>query len=262
MNRDQGASDLSLELVRIRDAFAKNVDSVAKLMGFDAVVLGVVMEGLSPIPGELEAEGRNVLAMKVRNRLRLVENIREQGTTKVYYDTILNQCVVLLVSHFASALHDTFRVGVAAALERPKRFEALTDSELKLSPRDLRRLGPESGRWWADLLVVQRGISFQDMKKTDKSFRDYLRVNAPTGQRVNDIVYGQLTRHCIVHTGGQFDQQASEQLEDRVPLDVDLGLQLGDHIQYTPRAVKALAGAMTWYLSELLQSLESALEAG
>lgn len=263
MSPRQDELPLSGDLNLIREAFAKNSGSVSKLMGFDAVVLRAIMEGLGPIPDELEAEGRNNLATKVRNRLQLVENIRDRGTTKLHYDTILNQCVVLLVSHFASALHGAFRVGVAGALEQPKRFEALVDSELKLSPRDLHRLGPEAGRWWADLLVMQRGINFQDMKKVDKAFRDYLNVNAPTGKRLNDIVYGQLTRHCIVHTGATFDQLAVDQLEDRVPLEVDLHLRPGDNIQYTPRLVEALANAMTWYLAELLWSLQTALtEAG
>ena len=112
---------LRTELVEISDRYDSSLRSIQRLMRFDRIVVETVVELLGRLEADLE--GRSNLAQQaVRNHLDSARNIRNNQSVKVYYDTMLNQCVVLVVSHFGSTVHDALRFGIREALQHGAKF--------------------------------------------------------------------------------------------------------------------------------------------
>ncbi|HVR38346.1 MAG TPA: hypothetical protein VMU84_04570, partial [Thermoanaerobaculia bacterium] len=121
---------------RIAKAFTANVRSVDSLIDFDQAILVTATSNLHPIIASLEEAGKVQAAKDVRNRLTAIENIRANDSMKRHYGTIFSQCVVLLVSYFASAVQDLFKAATAHAFASGVDVP-ITQEEVKLSWRDL-----------------------------------------------------------------------------------------------------------------------------
>src|SRR4051794_7481005 len=99
--------------------FKNNVSFVYELLDFDRFVLDFYVAGLDDLASELDGKGSRMVANTIRNRMASLRNIRTNDSVKPRYEAIYNQCVVLLVSHFGSALHAIFRNAVKRALTHP-----------------------------------------------------------------------------------------------------------------------------------------------
>ena len=249
------------ELNEIADRYDSNLRSIQRLMRFDRIVVEAVVELLERLYSDLE--GRSNLAQNtVKNHLDAAKNIRTNDSVRVYYDTMLNQCVVLVVSHFGSAIHDALRFGIREALKHGAKF-AVGKQEIKAKMNELwATLDVDASRRadeLADILIAQHQVSFQDMQSINRAFADYLGVATPQGAVLNDIIIGQATRHCIVHTGSRMSSRGVKQIGGRQGDRLTLSFKSGDVIQYGPSDVEALASATRDYLLELLTSLDATL---
>lgn len=123
--------------------------------------------------------------------------------------------MVLLVSHFGSALHDIFRDAVTRALDHPK---GLPESSQKVKTEirwfDLKNADGPPAAVFADLLIAAEDLKFQDMGSTARAFKDHLRVEIPRGATMNDIILGQAARHVIVHSGTVVDKKFISQIKE------------------------------------------------
>src|SRR5262245_42084381 len=106
------------ELNAIRTSFTEQVNGVYELLDFDRFVIDHVVGGLGSLAEQLESDGRNSAAMLVRNRVSGLLNVRRSDSLRPRYQTIFNQCVVLLVSYFGSTVGDVFRRTTARALDQ------------------------------------------------------------------------------------------------------------------------------------------------
>lgn len=252
---------LRTELVEISDRYDSSLRSIQRLMRFDRIVVETVVELLGRLEADLE--GRSNLAQQaVRNHLDSARNIRNNQSVKVYYDTMLNQCVVLVVSHFGSTVHDALRFGIREALQHGAKF-AVGKQEIKARMNELwATLDVDATRRadeLADMLITQHQVSFQDMLSINRAFGDYLGINTAQGGFLDDIIIGQAMRHCIVHTGSRFSSRAARQIAGRQGDRLTLNYKPGDIIQFETADVDALASATQDYLRQLLTSLDAAL---
>ena len=70
----------------------------------------------------------------------MLENIRTHGSLKPQYEIMITQSVVLLVSHFATAVRSVLRTGLEEALQAG-RSEAAQKFEVRARAGDLQGAG-------------------------------------------------------------------------------------------------------------------------
>src|ERR1044071_6944873 len=99
---------------RVIAGFRKNVAAVEELLDFDRFILDFAIEGMRSAAAKLRDELKAHNAAKVvENRLGALETVRRHDSLRPKYQTIFNQCVVLLVSYFGSTLPEIFCAAVS-----------------------------------------------------------------------------------------------------------------------------------------------------
>jgi len=228
---------------------------VEELLNFDRFVLDHVVGGLGEIADRLEARGRHNEATDVRNRLAVIRNIRSADSLRPRYETIFNQCVVLLVSYFGSTMGDLFRAAVTSALSLGLDVPVI-DQSVQVTWRRLGRVDVQVPELIAEALVEQQKISFQDMQSTGRAFRENLGFDLPRDEATNDIILGQAARHVIVHAAGTVDDRMINQLRSAVPRRLKRDLVRGAAVQFDPDEVRQLATSMTDYLNDVASRVD------
>jgi len=223
-------------------------------VNFDRTVLNGAIGNIERLKDDL-AE-RPAIASRVENTLVMLRNIRDNDSMRNHYATIYNQCVVLLVSHFGSALHDIFVAAAPLMLSKiqPKELER---EELKFSLPELRELNYDLHDVIGDLLVTKRNISFQDMQSTIRAFETYCGIRIERDSRVNNIILAQAARHVIVHAGGKVDVKCSGQLRAASPREVKQTVTVGDLLVFTPGEIEFIAASMRAFIGNIVADAQT-----
>lgn len=234
--------------------FKTNCQLVLNLAGFDRVVLDFVDKILQNLPS-----GKDTFAPNpIQNALSMIKNIRTNKSLRHQYVAIYNQCVVLLVSHFASALHGIFKQSVSAMLP-DKLSEALKKEELKLTVKELSLM--EGGHWGlvSEALIRKRDFSFQDMQSVSKAFSTYCDYTPEKTKDVNNIIVGQACRHVIVHAGAIVDSKCIKQVASAFPRELEVQLKSGKPVQFEREELAVLAESMKAYVQSMTTCLRKQL---
>jgi len=242
---------------RITNNFKGNAESVYQLLTFDSFVLDHVVGGLTDLADTLEKQQQRNAARVVSNRVASLKNIRHAESLRPRYQTIFNQCVVLLVSYFGSAVHALFSEAVSDALTGGASIPA-AEQEVKLAWRELNSKEAPLASVFSELLVAQRDISFQDMQSIGRAFKDHLGVEIARDEITNDIILGQACRHVIVHAGGIVDRKMLRQLSSATPRRLKLELVTGVAVAFEPQEVMQLGATMSQYIERLTGQLVAA----
>jgi hypothetical protein len=240
------------------DTFKRNAASVFGLIDFDRAVLEFAIDSLNNLVGQLEALGSNNASRTVGNFVQVLGNVRQNDSLRPKYETIYNQCVVLLVSYFGAAVHTVFTEAIGTAFAGAHSVPAASH-EVKLTWRDLRRDDLPLGEVLAELIVAQRDISFQDMQSITRAFKDNLAVELDRDIVTNDIILGQACRHAIAHAGRVADARMIRQLRAAVPRSLKQTITEGDAISFAPDEVLQLGATMEIYLVRLCEAVETRL---
>jgi hypothetical protein len=239
------------------EAFAQNAQEVERLLTFDRLIIDVAVEGLKHIEAALEEKNINSVVHVVRNRARLLSNIAESQSLQPYYAAMFNQCVVLLVSYFGAATHTLFRQGVSAALAAGATVSAASE-ELKVSWRAVAQAEGDREAMFADLLIAQHDISFQDMQSIRRAFEKHLGVPIERTEGANNIIMGQAGRHVIVHAGGVIDAKLVRQVTGAQPRELLPELAVGARLRFQPSDVRLLADSMRLCVASIVAALTEA----
>jgi hypothetical protein len=241
--------------LKVSASFDSNVESVFQLLDFDHIIIDVAVDGLRGLALELEAKHHLHSAVTlVNNRASLLENIKKADSLRPKYEAMFNQCVVLLVSYFDSAIHGAFREGIIAALKSGLDVAAASEA-LTVSWRGLERTEGEREAIFADLLVSQKSISFQDMKSIARAFKDLLGVSIERSPNINNLVLGQAARHVIVHAGSVIDDRMVRQVAGAKPRSLMENVAVGQAVRFTPTEIVELATSMKAYMELLCSAL-------
>lgn len=237
------------------DSIEANIASVMRLLTFDRDIVAAAVGVLDFVAKQLEAKNMHSLVTPVANRSAMLTNLANNESLKPQYDAMFNQCVVLLVSYFGSGIHRMFLVSTVTGLHSqdplPVHNEALTVTWRTLETADSDR---ESA--FADLLVAQKDISFQDMKSIGRAFEDLLGVAVERDGAIDNIILGQAARHAIVHAGATVDQRMIRQLSGVKKRTLKTDLQPGQQLKFTPEEIAQLAASMRAYVASLTAALE------
>jgi hypothetical protein len=238
-------------------SFKANVQTVDRLLDFDRVIIETAVEGLQELADNLGKLGSRSAAKTVSNRAQLLANIKKADSLRPQYETMFNQCVVLLVSHFASAVHALCRHGIIVALSKGTNVPVITQ-ELKLSWRAIAEAETEREGLFADLLISQQDISFQDMQSISRAFKDHLNIQLKRSVDTNNVILGQAARHVIVHAAGVVDNRMLRQISGCRPRTLKENLSLGERLQFSPQEVRLLSGSMINYVDHVTSRLNDA----
>jgi hypothetical protein len=240
----------------VADTFRKNCAEVERLLTFDKDVLTVVIQQLEGLHNDLKAKSDNE-RMNGGRVLTMVRNIKDNDSLRSRYETIHSQAVVLLVSHFTSALADMFRTSVSERLENGEPDKVLGE-EVKLSFREMRDRGWMLKDSAADILIEKKDIHFQDMQSVARAFRDYLGVTLEKDEVTNDIILGQAARHVIVHAGGKINDRTVRQVSGAVPRSLKPKVKVNEIIRFDTSEVLLLRDQMQVYLDRAIKSISAA----
>lgn len=242
-----------MSIDKARESFEANLRSVQELANFDRFVLNAGISNIQLLQDYFKE--RPSIADRIGNTLEGLRRIRENDSLRKHYSTIYNQCIVLLVSYFASTLHSIF---IAAAPPRIGRFGSkdVGKEDLKFTLGELRDLDFELKDSIGQILTMKRDISFQDMQSTVKAFDGFLGIDVPAGSTMNNIILAQAARHVIVHSGSIVDIKCVKQLRDAAPRDVKPSIVVGELLAFTPGEVEAVASSMAAFVEQIVLSLD------
>lgn len=238
----------------VLEAFDGNLQQVFGLAQFDHIVLDFAVQVLDGVQKHGHTANITNYLHTVDRGLQQLRSIRENDSLRPQYEHIFNQCVVLLVSHFSSAVHDLFSVAIAeGAKTRPT--DDLLEEELKLTVKELLDIGEDRHGQLTHLLMRKGDINFQDMQSTARAFEKYCGHRPERDHDVNNIILGQACRHVIVHSGAIVDKRCFGQLKASEPRALKPVLTDGQRVQFTIDELKTLGASMTAYLRKLTAAL-------
>jgi hypothetical protein len=225
-------------------------------MNFDHVVLDVAISGIENLSVKLRQHHHlDNPHLSAENTLKNLKNIREHDSLRIHYKTIFNQSLVLLVSHFSSALSDVFESSLNFGLVN-KKLGHLKKEEVKLTFGELQKI-IEADRKdiLAEVFTAKKEISFQDMQSVFRAFRNYLGLEIDRDENVNNIILSQACRHSIVHDGAIVNSRTMKQIEDATPRTLKEGMTLGTEINFSPSEIMIAEKSMTEYLKKVCLGL-------
>jgi hypothetical protein len=246
---------VSRTLSSIHETFANNVESVKELMNFDRLVLEFAINHLEQLQKRLvDREGLTNPRFNVERALEVLRGIRQNDSLRIQYQHIVNQCDVLLVSHFESAIRGIFRVALLHIIRTSGNARVL-DEQLRMTLRDVQDAGTELQERITDLLIAQKGFSFNDMGSIARAFGEYVGCEPPRTTEVNNIILAQAGRHIIVHAGAVVDERFVRQVSGAKPRNVKPELAAGEVLRFTPEEIETISESMLTYVNRLLKSL-------
>lgn len=237
-------------------ALKKNVEDVRRLMNFDRVILDFSIKALADLQEKLTKQHdiKNP-ALLANNALQMLKGVRKNDSLRSKYQVIFNQCIVLLVSVFASATGELFRNGINALVKTGK-SEDLRKEELRFTVGELEDMGYDLTESLGRLLAEKKDISFQDMKSIGRAFREHFAIEIPKDRSVNNIIFAQACRHIIVHDAAKVNDRFLKQIAGAIPRDINSVPAVGETIQFDTNEIDLVAESMLLYFSDLRKKVE------
>jgi hypothetical protein len=242
------------ELIHIRDNFQENVKSVNDLMNFDDLILSFGIRALERVNRFIENQGIQNPSCDVTKELNQFKQIRSNKSLKPHYQIMLNQCVVLLVSYFSSAVEDIFTTALTFTLKNRESKE-LSNEDLKLTIADLQLVNFNLSDNIGELFASKKDISFQDMKNIARAFKTYLGFEPLKNEDVNNIILAQACRHAIVHSGALVKDRTIKQVSHATARELKQDLCINQRIMFTSNEIITICTSMTNYLHNLIQGV-------
>ena len=236
----------------VYQTFEQNLKSIEKLINFDRHVLGMAIDSVQKLHDLLTAPPHNYDNERTNGKrtLEMLKQIRTNDSLKLYYSTINNQAVVLLVSYFGSAIADLFREAAVAAVETHESGSVL-NTEIKVKVKDLLEFESDDQHSIGNILINKSDISFQDMKSIQREFKTYFDINIEKTDAVNNIILSQACRHSIVHEAGIVNDRIINQVKSATPRDLKKSLVVGTTLEFSENEIEIVASSMKTYVQEL-----------
>lgn len=229
--------------------FKNNVADVDRLVNFDKEVLQVVVLTIEDLHTKLKPQFASE-QMNGGRALSVIKGIRDNESLRSKYGAIFNQAVVLLVSHFSTALGDLFRSGVMAKLSGDGDM-ALWGEEIKITFSEMRDRDWNLKTAAADLLIAKHDFTFQDMGSTVRAFDKFVGVKLERDAVMNNIITAQACRHVIAHAGGRISERTLKQVSGANPRDLKKTLTINELVQFSATEIELLGQAMITFVERI-----------
>lgn len=215
----------------IIDGFKSHIDTVKSLMSFDNILIDFCItqiENLNEkIKNNKEIQITNVyfLPEATLKQLRL---IKQHDSFKIQYESIYNQCLVLVVSYFTSTVKDLFRDALQYYSDKKRDCLKTINAELKFTFEELESYGFDLSKSVGELIIKKKNLSFQDMQSICREFQTYFNVKIEKNDIVDNIILAQASRHAIVHSLSIADEKFMNQISQSQTRTLKRNISLND----------------------------------
>ena len=244
----------------IQRTLQANVEDVYRLVEFDHVILGIAIDQLKALEERLgRSHGIDNPRLTAANTRRNLENVRQNDSLRPRFEIINNQCVVLIVSVFASAVAELYRSAIHYLATEGSNAK-LNDEEIKFTIAEIINADANLSERIGNLMEEKKDISFQDMKSIGRAFSEYFEVKIEKNQCVNNIIMAQAGRHVIVHDGANINARLRNQIANARPRTVVPELPVGGKLLFQPDDLVEIGKSMLEYFQTLRTSVEEYLK--
>jgi hypothetical protein len=240
---------------KIIDEFRRDLDTVYSLLDFDLFIIELPLSEIKGLKDYAEQHKLPIVRQRADKLEKLLTGIKSHGSTKLSYDTIYNQCIVLTVSYFSATLENLFEYCIESALEF-NRPDSLLSKEIKIRVRDICSIGENPKAHVGEFLVSSNNISFQDMQSISRTFKEYLKVDIEKDELTNDIIIAQAARHIIVHNGSEINSKFINQIALAAPRTVKPEVPQVGRLSFSKEEVSQVGKKMEEYMLRLIGQLE------
>lgn len=247
-------------LLEIENRLESQLDSVNELANFDKKITDVCLDHLELLNSRFKAapfDTTNQMYL-CEGTINAIKTIRINDSLRNHYDVMHNQCIVLSVSFFTSAISDIFKYSVQKSAEQGTLPSSKED--IKLSIEELKKYDFNLIKHIAEIILQRKDISFQDMQSIVRSFRDYLDIEINRDQKCNDIIFAQASRHSIIHANSIADGKFINQIKGAEPRNIKLKISVDETIKYTSSEIEFVKFAMLVFVQELRDQITTKLE--
>lgn len=247
-------AELELQLFDILKEFESHTNSVRKLMNFDRFVLDFCIHSLKDLEEKIKSN-HEIKITNVRflpsNTIKALESIKLNDSMREQYESIFNQCLVLLVSYFSSICKELFKKSIDFFSIHNKEFLSTIKEDIKLSFEEMAKYNYNLSGNIGQIVVDKKNISFQDMQSINRSFCKYLDTDKEEiDNKTNNIILAQASRHCIVHTSEIADEKFFHQIRNAKERDVIKSIDLNNKISVTPDEIEIIISSMEEFLQK------------
>ncbi len=230
--------------------FEANAELVTDLMEFDRVLIDFVLRTVENTHRQLIESNFDGAANRLNNPIKVIKAVRENNSLKPHYDAMTNQCVVLLVSYFSTALEESFKFLLREAI-RSDTIDHFSKETVTITLGQLHKTKFNLSEDIAEIVSSKDDVSFQDMKSVNRVFKKYIGYNHERNSYLDNIIYGQAARHIIVHDSGNLSKRFRHQIESCPKRNIHLTLPESGTIQFDEESIQTLIESMRKYLTAL-----------
>lgn len=238
-------------LQSIEQSFKSNIENVYRLADFDKAILDLTIGELHLLEKRLDKQhfidNPKLTAASTR---KVLENIRTNESLRPRFEIINNQCVVLLVSFFASAIGDLYRYSIRV-LALSRQCQKLNDEEIKFTIGEIINEDADLRERIGRLMEEKKDVSFQDMKSIGRAFGEFFEVKIDKDEIVNNIIMAQAGRHVIVHEGASINDRLLKQVKNAQPRALFKNIPLTGQLLFQQADLKIIGDSMLDYFCEL-----------
>jgi hypothetical protein len=250
-----------LEPLRIElEQHRANQSRVGDLLSFDDAILNYCILALK----HLEERLRNNEEVKITvapllpaGTIKALEGIREHESFREQYAQMFNQCLVLSVSYFTSALHSIFVKAVNHACCCCPDLLSVKKGDIKFTFAELRACEFNLVDHLGELIVNKKDVSFQNIEGALQAFKDFLGVEIESDQHVHNVILALASRHVIVHSLGVTDQKFLSLLDHAPNRSVKRLLGFEYPLFFEPAEIHSIQQSMDVVLSTLIDAVSS-----
>jgi hypothetical protein len=247
-------------LLEIESRLETQLTSVKDLSNFDRKITDLCTNHLEQLNSRYRSapfKTTNQVYL-CENTIGVIKNIRTNDSLRMHYNTMHNQCIVLAVSFFTSAISDIFRYSVQKSSEVGTL--PASNEDIKLSIKELQDLSFNLTHHVADIILKKKDISFQDMQSTVRVFESYLSIKIPKDEVCNDIILAQASRHSIVHNHSIADEKFMNQIKNAKPRSIKQDFSPNEPFYYTGSEIEFVTFAMLLFVQNLISQIQDALK--
>jgi hypothetical protein len=235
--------------------YLNNSEAIHQLMNFDRILLDFCIQQLQQLEENLKNNQQTkitVATLLPANTINALQNIKENDSMRGKYKDIFNQCLVLLVSHFTSALGSVFKKSINYASSCSPELLKASGDDIKISFQELKEFNFNLSENLGDVVIKKKDISFQDMQSTNRAFKNFLDIDMNNHDSQNDLIFAQASRHSIVHASGFADEKFIKQISNALPRKIKPEIRENHKIEFSTAEIEIVISNMSSYLNDLI----------
>ena len=202
-------------------------------MSFDNILLDFCIVQIE----QLNERIKNNNEIKITNvyflpetTLKELKLIKQHESFKIQYESIYNQCLVLLVSYFTSTVKDLFRDVLQYYSDKKKESLKSINAELKFTFEELESYGFDLSKSVGNIIIKKKNLTFQD-----------------------NIILAQAARHAIVHSLSIADEKFMNQISQSQARTLKKNISMNDELKFSPNEIEVIMSDMREFLKRIEQ---------